>query len=78
MIIGTIIDVSSTGTGEGNNSRSGGSSVIFYTENDCVDWCSAMSEIIPLNAWNCYCVTVFYNTDTRQRRWWFNGTEYTG
>jgi hypothetical protein len=78
MIIGHILDVAVDNT---NFSGNGGSATatVFYTWADAIAWARAMSEPItsPVQS-DLYPMTVIYNTDTNVKRWWYNGTEYTG
>ena len=80
MIIGTILEVSQSPNGPDNNRANGSGCVVFYNEADCVEWCIAMSEAFgPFPSANTlYVTTVMYNTNTNTRRYWFDGTEYTG
>lgn len=83
MILGTIIEYSTASDGTptaANREVNGISTVIFYTEKDCQEWCEIMSNsFIYGTAGNTlYGLTMFLNTETGQRRWWFNGVEYTG
>lgn len=80
MIIGTIIEVTNDAGGPGSANHNGATAVVFYTYNDAETWCIEMSKQVisgPLNR-STYTTTVLVNTDTAERRWWFNGTEYTG
>lgn len=77
MIIGTIIDTSNYGAG-GNSVANGGSSVIFYTENDAVEWCRAVSVRRTYDAYSVGAFTIMINTESGNVRWFDNGQEYTG
>lgn len=75
MIIGTIVEPA---LNQGSNFANGATSVIFYTEKDAVDWCIAMSEEMIFAGSALRAATVMFNTETGNKRWWYNGTEYTG
>lgn len=80
MIIASILEVSQWTDGSPSAQLMGGQSVIFYTQDDAVAWASAMSEdiVYGTGAEDAACLTVVYNTETTQKRWWFRGVEYTG
>lgn len=83
MIIGTIIEYSASIDGTPtsyNREVNGVTSVIFYTEKECLEWCRMMSNsfIYGTASNTLYGLTMFSNTETGVRRWWFNGVEYTG
>lgn len=78
MIIGTLVET--TINGVTTNQLNGSTSIVFYTERDAVQWARLQSA-----AWTIFgdtdearCSTVVINTDTGIKRWWYNGTEYTG
>tara|TARA_B110000879_G_C10900726_1_gene404362 strand:- start:165 stop:398 length:234 start_codon:yes stop_codon:yes gene_type:complete len=77
MLIGTIVDISNSND-PGNASYNGTSSVIFYTYKDAVVWCELMSQGATYNTANLLTATMFIDTDTEIRRWWYGGVEYTG
>jgi len=78
MIVGHIMDVAVDNT---NFSGNGGSAttVLFYTWADAIAWATAISGPLtsPVQS-DLYPLTVIYNTETDVKRWWYNGTEYTG
>jgi hypothetical protein len=80
MIIGAILDVGQSGTGPGASVVNGAALVTFYTMADAVIWAQLQSENFQsgTNPNNLIPTTSVINTDTGERRWWFNGTEYTG
>ena len=75
MIIGTYIEPALNVTG---NALNGATAVVFYTEREAVAWCLAMSEIISFTDLTVSGCTIMYNTETGNKRWWYNGVEYTG
>lgn len=79
MIIGSILDVSQTASGIGSNSTNGTTTCIFYTIADAVLWAELQSERIVVGPSSSYLFicTMVINTETNERRWWFDGTEYT-
>tara|TARA_B100000780_G_scaffold125162_1_gene87804 strand:- start:877 stop:1119 length:243 start_codon:yes stop_codon:yes gene_type:complete len=80
MIIGAIIEVDTTG-GAGADARLNGAAMMqFFTLKDAVVWAKLQSEAVTtVSGYNAVsCVTTVINSDTEQKRWWFNGTEYTG
>ena len=80
MILVTILEVTSSDSGTANANAQGTSTVVFYTANDAIKYAIAMSEQVVFGSSNSdlQSLTVYYNTDTEERRWWFRGTEYTG
>lgn len=82
MIIGSIIDVSQQASGVGTNSTNGASLQHFYTMEEAVIWAEMQSERLQFtvsgNDSYLFTATVVINTETNTRRWWFDGTEYTG
>ena len=80
MIIGSILDVSMTPGGVGGNSVNGTTTCIFYTMADAILWAELQSEriVVGPNSGYLFMCTMVINTDTNVRRWWFDGTEYTG
>lgn len=83
MIIATIIEYSHQadgGVSSANREVNGCSSTIFYAINDANNFALAMSRPILYGTVNetLYGLVVVYNTETDERRWWFNGVEYTG
>lgn len=77
MIIGTIMDTVNNGSG-GNSQMNGGSSVIFYTEEDASAWCEYVSVIRNYGAvGSCGGFTIMVNTSTGNVRWWHDGQEAT-
>lgn len=77
MIIGSIIDVSPTDT-PGSASTNGASSIIFYTEEDAVEWARIQSQsVLYNNAIYLWCATIVVNTSTGTRRWFWDGVEET-
>lgn len=76
MIIGQIIETTngvSTGPYAG-----AGAMLLFYTENDAIEWARLTSVNAPTPEGNTFTTTMVVNTDTGVRRWWYDGTEYTG
>jgi hypothetical protein len=80
MIIASIIEVARLITGQQESTMNGASSVIFYTWDDAVTWARIQSEdvVYGTNSYNARCLVICINTDTEERRWWYNGVEYTG
>lgn len=82
MIIGSIVDVSQTASGVGTNATNGVGLIHFYTMEDAVQWARLQSDRLHFNVSGSssylFTATVVINTDTNERRWWFDGTEYTG
>lgn len=77
MIIGTILETSDNPTSTAPEGAGG--IVTFFTMKDAVTWADIQSRAVPvsgINTW--YACTVVINTATGERRWWYNGTEYTG
>ena len=83
MIIATIIEYShsaSGGPGALNREVNGCATTIFYTSSDAISFAVAMSEAIQYGTSpeTLYGLVVVYNTQTTEKRYWFNGVEYTG
>ena len=80
MIIASILETSNSGGGTQNNNLNGASSVIFYTMTDATQWAQIQSQSMLYGTANYQCLALIsvVNTDTGERRWWFDGTEYTG
>jgi len=80
MIIGAILEVSDQGSGAPGGVHNGNSMLHFYTMSDAVTWARLQSESMPYgsSAYNLYALTTIVNTDTGEKRWWYNGVEYTG
>jgi hypothetical protein len=80
MIIGTIIDVSNDAQGPQSGALNGTAMLMFYTEADAVTWAEIQSLNFPSGpgGYGAMALCSVVNTQTAQRRWWFNGTEYTG
>jgi hypothetical protein len=77
MIIGSIIDVSPSNQ-PGSASSNGASSVIFYTEDDAVEWARIQSESTLFNnSIYLFCAVVVINTSTGTKRWFWDGAEET-
>lgn len=80
MILVTILEVTTSDPGAPNANAQGTSTIVFYTANDAIKYAIAMSDTVVYGTGNydLQAVTVYYNTDTEEKRWWFRGTEYTG
>ena len=80
MIIGSIIDVDWSNTGSQSSGTNGATSVVFYTEHDAITWARIQSQqvIYGTDSYSTSCLIVVVNTDDETRRWWYQGTEYTG
>lgn len=77
MIIGTIIEVGDA-NGLSTNRQNGAAMMMFYTEDDAVEWARLQSETLSINTILYSVVATVINTDTGNKRWWWNGVEYTG
>jgi hypothetical protein len=81
MIVGMILDVGAYNSGEPAGQTQNGSAMInFYNYQDAVNWALATSTnaVTGGNNASIRCMTMVYNCNTQERRWWFNGVEYTG
>ena len=76
MIIGAIIEVTDGNWSSGN--RNGTALLHFYTLQEAILWAELQSENSPVSTNANMCVCTVINTDNGLKRWWFNGTEYTG
>lgn len=78
MIIGTILETMASGD-VGATYVNGASCLIFTVEEDAIFWAIEQSKATLISGVNSYtAVTTVINTETGVKRWWFNGTEYTG
>lgn len=77
MIIGAIISTKGSATAPSDNFN-GSSLLHFYTMDDAVTWAQMQSSNFAVEQTNLYSLCTVINTDTAQRRWWYNGQEYTG
>jgi hypothetical protein len=79
MIIGSIIEVDWNSSGAQTTTTNGASSVVFYTQTDADTWARLQSDQVIYGTANysTSCLIVVVNTDTEQRRWWYQGIEYT-
>jgi len=50
----------------------------FYAMADAVAWAESQSQYVSVESANVRTLCTVINTDTGTKRWWFNGTEYTG
>tara|TARA_B110000285_G_scaffold135907_1_gene152303 strand:- start:98 stop:331 length:234 start_codon:yes stop_codon:yes gene_type:complete len=77
MIIGTILEIGDA-NGLSSNRQNGASMMMFYTEKDAVQWALSQSEAISILTLTFSVVVTVINTETGNKRWWWNGIEYTG
>lgn len=77
MFVVSILETSvNQSFGSGMN---GGSAMRFNVLQEAVDYARVMSEPMTLSGATTYeCFCVLYDTETAAKRWWWNGTEYTG
>jgi len=81
MIVGAIINGGSPAVMP-NTAHDGFGTIIFYTMAEAVEWAILQSQDWPVDPGTgsvpqpLVCTVV--NTSTGQRRWWYDGTEYTG
>ena len=80
MIIGAILETSWSATGAQSQVQNGAALMHFYSMSDAEAWARLQSELVTYgtNPEGVYTVCTILNTDTEQKRWWFNGIEYTG
>jgi len=76
MIVGAILEVTDGNWSSGN--RNGAALLHFYTWSDAITWAQLQSENSAVSTNGVMCVCSIVNTDTGEKRWWFNGSEYTG
>lgn len=78
MIVGAIIETTDS-TGVPERYHNGAALVTFYTMSDAIAWARIQSVQVTFDSSNHRTITLctVVNTDTNQRRWWFNGIEYT-
>jgi hypothetical protein len=77
MIIGTILETSDNETT--TQPENSGGMLMFYSMADAVMWAQLQSQetiVSGINQWYACCTVI--NTTTGVKRWWYNGTEYTG
>jgi hypothetical protein len=77
MIIGAILETGDN-QGAGSSRQNGAAMVVFYTMNDAIVWAQTQSVGTPFETNTVYALCSVVNTDTGVKRWWYNGTEYTG
>lgn len=78
MIIGQILDVSTSSGIPGSQYSNGVTMMHFYTWSDAITWAVLASETAFYNTQSLTAACMIINTDTGERRWWYNGIEYTG
>jgi hypothetical protein len=80
MIVGSITEMTDSGSGAPERYHNGAAIVIFYTMADAEVWALLQSSNTTYGSPNQYlrCLCTIINTETSTKRWWFNGTEYTG
>ena len=79
MIIGAILE-GGDGSGPGTNRQNGFAMLMFYTMNDAITWAELQSGLVVFDTTGAqiYTLCSVINTETNVKRWWYNGTEYTG
>jgi hypothetical protein len=78
MIIGTILDDGTSTSTPGDTSFDGYAAVTFYTMEDAEKWAVLQSGGVTVGAYTQYYLVSVINTSNNSKRWWYNGTEYTG
>ena len=80
MIIASIIESATSGSGAPGNSLNGATSVVFYTMNEATTWALIQSRQMVFGSGNydVQCLISVVNTETQEHRWWYAGVEYTG
>jgi hypothetical protein len=81
MIIGMILDIGAYNSGEPSGQTQNGAAMMqFYNYQDAINWALDTSRNAPTGTAGASirCMTMTYNCNTQERRWWFNGVEYTG
>jgi len=77
MIIGSIVEIG-FGAAPGASDRNGAAMLNFSIYNDAVTWAVLQSQEVSVSGNQVTCLTTVINTSDNTRRWWWNGTEYTG
>jgi hypothetical protein len=80
MIIGAILETSSSPQGGGGSGHNGAALMHFYSMADAIAWAEIQSGRVVFGTGNAvvYAVCTVTNTDSGEFRWWYDGTEYTG
>lgn len=76
MIIGAILETSSSGVQ--TSALNGAALISFYTMEQAANWAEIQSTLIIYGALELKTVCTVINTSTGQKRWWYDGVEYTG
>lgn len=76
MIVGMILDVDAGSGATGNGGT--GAMMHFYNWEDAVNWARDTSEVVDFGGPSLRMFTMIYNCNTEVKRWFRNGTEYTG
>jgi hypothetical protein len=77
MIIGAIIEIGPEND-PGHTDKNGAALIQFYTMLDAVNWAVLQSTNSPILGEDLSCLCTVIDTEAQTKRWWYNGTEYTG
>jgi len=77
MIIGAITEIGPAAN-PAHTDKNGAAMLHFYTETDAENWALMQSRNTIVEGYAIACLCTVINTDTNIKRWWYNGTEYTG
>lgn len=79
MIIGAILETATNDAGQPSSTQNGAAMMQFYTMASAVAWAKEQSRIVIYGDSLTRIMTLctVYNTETDEKRWWYNGIEYT-